>query len=117
MLTPGAIAALAVVVTALVCLALEPYLPWLVTWPETLTLPATEWIGAGLTWLLEGIKPVARWFSWCLMAEGYRSAGAGSMARVVEIRRLYVRFCIPPSMPFFHCLSPVNTCRKPSSGP
>ncbi len=72
-LSTGAWAALATVVVALICLVLGPYLPWLITWPTELTLPATEWIGSGLTWVLEAVKPVARWFSWLL---GFPMQGA-----------------------------------------
>ncbi len=59
-LAPGARAALIVLAVGAVCLALGPQLPWLIKWPDSLTVPATDWIGAGLTWFLEGIKPAAR---------------------------------------------------------
>jgi len=36
---------------------------WLKAWPSALTLPATQWIGSGLTFLFEYIKPAARAFS------------------------------------------------------
>ncbi|MEM6986389.1 MAG: ABC transporter permease subunit, partial [Pseudomonadota bacterium] len=55
-------AALTLLVGAL-CLLLEPVAPWLIGWPKNWVLPATQWVGSGLTWLLEGIKPTARVFS------------------------------------------------------
>jgi glycine betaine/proline transport system permease protein len=58
-----AIAALIVVAVGAVCLVLAPVAPWLVKWPDAMTIPATEWIGVSVTWVLEGIKPVARWMS------------------------------------------------------
>lgn len=60
---PGETVALVILVAAVAVTLLAPHLPWLAVWPETWTVPATEWIGAGLTWLLEAIKPVARFFS------------------------------------------------------
>ncbi len=62
-LTAGAQAALIALTVGAVCLALEPVAPWLVAWPDALVLPATDWVGAALTWGLEGVKPVARLFS------------------------------------------------------
>ncbi|HSF95479.1 MAG TPA: ABC transporter permease subunit [Thermohalobaculum sp.] len=62
-LGPGGNAALVAVLVGAACLVLAPVLPWLSKYPDGWTLPVTEWIGAGLTWLLEGIKPAARWFS------------------------------------------------------
>ncbi|MHA6263866.1 ABC transporter permease [Arenibacterium sp. CAU 1754] len=62
-LTPGQWAALVTVLTGALCLALGPVLPWLINWPGALTLPASDWVGSGLTVVLEAIKPVARGFS------------------------------------------------------
>ena len=62
-LTAGAQAALAALIVGALCLALEPVVPWLVEWPAAWVLPATDWVGAALTWGLEGVKPVARVFS------------------------------------------------------
>ena len=62
-LTAGAQAALAALIVGALCLALEPVVPWLVEWPAAWVLPATDWVGAALTWGLEGVKPVARLFS------------------------------------------------------
>ena len=62
-LSPGVWAALVAMLTGAICLALEPYLPWLVAFPDGWTMPATEWVGAGLTTMLTAIKPVARFFS------------------------------------------------------
>jgi glycine betaine/proline transport system permease protein len=60
---PGTAAALVAALTGAICLALVPVLPWLGSWPEAWSLPVTAWVGDGLTWFLEGIKPAARWFS------------------------------------------------------
>ncbi len=38
-------------------------LPWLVKWPDAWAVPVTDWIGSGATWLLDLIKPVARFFA------------------------------------------------------
>ncbi|MEM9129035.1 MAG: ABC transporter permease subunit [Pseudomonadota bacterium] len=62
-LSPGAQAALGTAIIGLLCLAFAPFLPWLVAWPQALTVPATEWIGTGVDWLLEVFKPSARVFS------------------------------------------------------
>ncbi|MDH3668747.1 MAG: ABC transporter permease subunit [Paracoccaceae bacterium] len=59
-LSPGARAALIALTVGALCLAFGPRIPWLLEWPSSLTVPATDWIGAGLTWFIEGIKPAAR---------------------------------------------------------
>lgn len=59
-LGPGAMAALVALLTGAICIALEPLLPWLVKFPDAWSLPAAEWIGAGLTWFLGLIKPAMR---------------------------------------------------------
>ena len=56
-----------VVVVGFLCLALQPVAPWLFKWPVILQVPAAEWIGSGLGFVLEAFKPVARGFS-ALMA-------------------------------------------------
>lgn len=61
-LTPGRLAAIITAIGAF-CILTAPYLPWLVKWPEAWALPATEWIGAGVTWLVTGIKPAARFMT------------------------------------------------------
>ncbi|MEM7320657.1 MAG: ABC transporter permease subunit, partial [Pseudomonadota bacterium] len=62
-LTVGTQAALITVLVGALCLALETSQPWLVKWPTAWELPATKWVGTGLTWFLETVKPVARAFS------------------------------------------------------
>ena len=62
-LSTGSRAALIVLAVGALCLVLEPLAPWLIKWPAAWVLPATDWVGGILTWLLEGIKPVARVFS------------------------------------------------------
>ncbi|MEL6477252.1 MAG: ABC transporter permease subunit [Pseudomonadota bacterium] len=42
---------------------LAPVLPFISKWPDAWTLPVAEWVGAGLGWLLEAVKPAARAFS------------------------------------------------------
>jgi glycine betaine/proline transport system permease protein len=56
----GAGAALALLALGAATLALAPSAPWLAAWPEAWTLPATEWIGAALTVVIDEIKPAAR---------------------------------------------------------
>ena len=63
---PAAMASVITAVIGLICVLLAPLMPWLIEWPAALTLPASELIGGGLTWLLEGIKPFARWVSFLL---------------------------------------------------
>ncbi|MEP2558342.1 MAG: ABC transporter permease subunit, partial [Rhizobiaceae bacterium] len=69
----AAAALFAVVVIGFLCLALQPVAPWLFKWPASLQIPATEWIGTGLGFLLETFKPIARGFS-AMMA--YPMSGA-----------------------------------------
>ena len=54
------------VAVGFLCLALQPVAPWLFKWPAILQIPATEWIGAGLGWVLDWLKPVARGFSFLM---------------------------------------------------
>ncbi len=61
--TAGAQAALITVLVGMFCLSLESVAPWLVTWPTEWELPATDWVGAFLSWFLNGIKPAMRLFS------------------------------------------------------
>ncbi|MGR3512692.1 MAG: ABC transporter permease [Paracoccaceae bacterium] len=65
-LSPGLMAALLSLLTGALCLLLQPYAPWLFTFPTALTVPATEWVGQGLEAVLNTIKPVMRWFSWAV---------------------------------------------------
>ena len=62
-LSKGSLAALVALAVGAFCLLLETTLPWLVIFPESLVLPATEWVGAIMEWLLQLIKPTARAFS------------------------------------------------------
>ena len=58
---PGARAALVALAAGAICLALTPYLPSILnTWPKELTVPANTWVGDGLVWFLEAIKPAMR---------------------------------------------------------
>lgn len=59
-LTPGTRAALASLLVAAICLALEERADWLWEWPDAWTLPVTDWISQGLGWLFELIRPVVR---------------------------------------------------------
>jgi len=65
-LSPAVPAAITALLAGALCLALEPVAPWLVRYPANWTLPATDWAGIFLEWLLLGVKPAARWFSWLL---------------------------------------------------
>lgn len=65
-LSRGDLAALFVLAIAALGVLLEGYLPWLVAWPAAWTVPAIEVIGDGLGWMLQGIKPAARWGSFFL---------------------------------------------------
>ncbi len=65
-LSPAVLAAVTALLAGGLCLALEPFAPWLVRYPADWTLPTTDWVGIFLEWLLLGIKPTARWFSWLL---------------------------------------------------
>jgi len=66
-------AALVTVLIGAICLALEPFAPWLVKFPAIWTVPASDWVGTWLETILGAIKPVARWFSWAM---GYPMAWA-----------------------------------------
>ena len=58
--SPGTRAAALTLLVGLACVIFAPLAPWLVKWPAALTLPATEWIGAVVTWLADALKPLAR---------------------------------------------------------
>ncbi|MGB3146293.1 MAG: ABC transporter permease subunit [Paracoccaceae bacterium] len=60
---PGVAIGLLTTAVGILCLLLQPGLPWLGTWPEALTLPLSDWVGSGLAWLLGLLKPAARLFS------------------------------------------------------
>ena len=59
----GGLAALITLGVGIACLLLKDAAPWLIKWPEGWVLPATDWVGTGLTAILEAVKPVARAFS------------------------------------------------------
>lgn len=59
-LTPGVRVAFLCVLVGAACLLLAPSQAWIKTWPQALTLPATAWIGSGLTAAFEFLKPPAR---------------------------------------------------------
>ncbi len=62
-LSPGVRAALVVLAIGVICRLFGASLPWLVTWPEILVLPVTEWVGDSVGWLLGVLKPAARMLS------------------------------------------------------
>lgn len=57
---PVRLAALLTLAVGVLCLSLAPIFPWLAKWPEGWTLPATDWIGAAATVVLQMLKPLAR---------------------------------------------------------
>lgn len=59
-LSRGTWAALVVLLTGAVCMALAGKLPWLVKFPDTWALPMTQWVGQGMEWLLGLMKPAMR---------------------------------------------------------
>lgn len=65
-LSPGLRAAIVTVLVGAVCLIFSPTYHWLWGWPDAWTIPAAEWIGTSLTWFLNLVKPVARFFSMLL---------------------------------------------------
>ena len=62
-LTRGAQAALLVLAVAVITRLLGGQMAWLVGWPEALTVPMTEWVGAAVGSFLSVFKPIARFFS------------------------------------------------------
>lgn len=65
-LSRGVIAALIALGIALVCRLFGTQVSWLVSWPDMLTVPMTEWVNTVVGGLLEIFKPVARGFSYLL---------------------------------------------------
>lgn len=59
-LSRGTWAALVVLLTGALCMALAGKLPWLVKFPEAWALPMTQWVGQGMEWLLGLMKPAMR---------------------------------------------------------
>jgi len=62
-LSKGSLAALIALLVGAVCLLLESATPWLVSYPSTWTVPATDWVGTSMEGVLLLIKPAARAFS------------------------------------------------------
>ena len=56
----GTWAALVVLITGAICMALAGALPWLVKFPDAWALPMTQWVGQGMEWLLDLMKPAMR---------------------------------------------------------
>ncbi|SFK93558.1 ABC transporter permease [Shimia haliotis] len=65
-ITRGAKAALLVLAVGITCRLLGAQFDWLVAWPEALTVPMTDWVGAVVGWFLSVFKPVARAFSYLI---------------------------------------------------
>ncbi len=65
-MTRGAKAALLVLAVGITCRLLGAQFDWLVAWPEALTVPMTDWVGAVVGWFLSVFKPVARAFSYLI---------------------------------------------------
>ncbi|MGR3615333.1 MAG: ABC transporter permease [Paracoccaceae bacterium] len=59
----GGLAALITLAVGIACLLLKDTAPWLIKWPVDWVLPATEWVGTGLSAFLDAVKPAARVFS------------------------------------------------------
>ncbi|KPA20502.1 Glycine betaine transport system permease protein OpuAB [Shimia sp. SK013] len=59
----GAKAALLVLAVGITCRLLGAQFDWLVGWPDALTVPMTDWVGAAVGWFLSVFKPMARAFS------------------------------------------------------
>ncbi|MEM8760781.1 MAG: glycine/betaine ABC transporter permease, partial [Pseudomonadota bacterium] len=75
-LSRGEQAAAIIVGLALLCAVILAVAPGVLAWPKAWTLPATAWIGSGLTAVLEAIKPAARALSGLL---GYPMAGTNAL--------------------------------------
>ncbi|MBO9399731.1 ABC transporter permease subunit [Shimia sp. R9_3] len=65
-LSKGSVAAILVVMIGVICRLFGAQLEWLVSWPEALTMPMTDWVGAVVGGFLNIFKPVARVFSYLL---------------------------------------------------
>ncbi|MEM9011071.1 MAG: ABC transporter permease subunit [Pseudomonadota bacterium] len=72
---PAVAMALTTALVGLLCLVFESALPGIAEWPDALQLPLSDWVGAGATWALEGVKPAARLLS-ALMAYPMQWANA-----------------------------------------
>lgn len=59
-LSPAFWAAASTALVGAICLVFSPYISWIGVWPDALTLPATSWLGSGLTSVFEFLKPAAR---------------------------------------------------------
>ena len=69
-------APLHLLLTLAVIATLSPWLPWLITWPESLTLPVTTWIGQGVEAVVGVFKPPARALA---VALGYLMGAANAV--------------------------------------
>jgi len=65
-LGPGTITALAIVGIGLAAALLATALPWIGTWPQAWTVPATDWIDWALSPVIDALRPSARGLSWLL---------------------------------------------------
>jgi glycine betaine/proline transport system permease protein len=65
-LSKGGLAAILVLAVAVICRLFGAQLTWLVSWPEALTVPMTDWVGAAVGGFLNIFKPIARVFSYLL---------------------------------------------------
>ena len=62
----GARAAGLSLLAGVICWILVPYVSWLTVWPTAWTLPTTQWIGGGVGWFLELMKPTGRGLAYLL---------------------------------------------------
>ena len=62
-LSPSSLAGVMVLAVGGLCMSLASTFPWLIEFPQSWSLPMSEWIGVSLTWLFELIKPAVRMIS------------------------------------------------------
>ena len=63
---PGLALWLVAGLVAVACFALRAELPWLVAYPEALTLPVADWINLVMAWLVENVRWLFKALSWLL---------------------------------------------------